>query len=111
MSQELKALLSIAFNLYQIVAAVINKQSIIVAIVGQITPLISNVTAASANWSDLNAEWKALGSSPAADADLLAFMTTLVGSGTKAALLVGAVGKFVEDGVVDISAVVAAVKA
>lgn len=63
------------------------------------------------NWSDLATEATALIANPAADADLLAYATTLMGgSGTKATQIITAAATLVLSTVTNVTALVTAIK-
>lgn len=110
MNALLKAVLKEAADLFALGEDVIQKKSMAL-ILPSLIQAGTDAAAISGNMSDLQVELNALITNPAADADLLAYATTLVsGESAKAQALVTAAAKLALDVTQDVTALIAAFK-
>jgi hypothetical protein len=108
MNALLKAILKEAADLFALGEAVIAKKSFAI-ILPTLIQAGSDASAISGNIGDLQNELKALIFNPSADADLLAYATTLIpGESAKAQALVAAAAKLALDVATDVTNLVAA---
>lgn len=109
MNECIKSIVDEAFDVKATVQSVLAKDY--VSLLPELVKDAEDGSAVASNISDLKAEAQALVSNPAADADLLAYVTAkCAGDSSKAAKVIPAAAKLAIDMVTDAEAVIAAVK-
>lgn len=110
MNALLKAILKEAADLYSLGEAVLQKKGLAI-ILPALIQAGTDASGIASNASDLSAELNALLTNPAADADLLAYATGLVGGdNAKAQKIIAASAKLALDVAVDVNGLIQALK-